>query len=295
MHSRQLVELAAWIASNGASLIRTPAPLSAAGLNAYWSATRCRLDRWNRALKTALPSALGDAAGAPRYDSTLTALIEEVLTGEVLSRITAAVLTAYDRRQAAQEYEPVARNLLQGQLDARQRVLSLIVRSPQLDAEQAVEMNRLRRRCERWNDLLIGKLLLDDPVEEFAIDPERAAEFAEALRQQHRQIGSQTWPILLGSLRAAFQTSLAPTCPNPDLNERIAAGLLSCFPSEFFDGQGLIPSLWLIRMTHTTSDAQGMIADLISLERAPAAAPDSAAIHPDGRVFVNRPRRFDGP
>ena len=297
MHARQLIELAAWIATHGATLVRTPARLSASGLNLYWSSAKCRLDRWGRELK-AISSSVENEAKRPRPRSAIRPLVEEVLTGEILARVSAAVFTMYDRRRQSDECEPLARNLLQGQLDARQRVLNLILHSPQLAPEQAVELNRLRRRCERWSDLLIAKLLLDDDVREFAVEAERAGDFAEGLRSHREQSSPQTWPILLASLQAAFHNLLAPNSPNGDLNERIAAGLLSCFPSEMFDAYGLAPSLWLVRMSHTTSDTQGMIEEMLSLE---SGGPPAASL--SGRdaapVSSRRPadglrRRFDG-
>lgn len=295
MHARQLIELAAWIATHGAALVRMPTPLSASGLNLYWSSAKCRLDRWGRELKhlSSVPEAAGPKP--PRSRSSPRPLLEEVLTGEILARVSAAVFTAHDRRRQTNECEPLARNLLQGQLDARQRVLNLIANSPVLDPELAVELNRLRRRCERWSDLLIAKLLLADDVLEFAVEPDRAADFAEGLREKS---SPQAWPILLGSLQAAFQNLLAPHSPNADLNEQIAAGLLSCFPGESFDAYGLVPSLWLVRMSHTTSDAQGMIDDMLAIEsgaRSSASPSTRDALPTSSRRPAGVHRRFHGP
>ena len=63
--------------------------------------------------------------------------------------------------------------------------------------------------------------------------------------------------------------------PNADLNARIATAILSCFPAELFDSTGQFRSLWLLRLFNATSDAQGMIAELLA---EPAGGPDSFAI-----------------
>ena len=74
--------------------------------------------------------------------------------------------------------------------------------------------------------------------------------------------------MLLASLRKAFQRDLGPVSPNADLNAGIAAGILSCFPSELFDSTGLFRSLWLMRMTSAAEDAVCMIEELLAPERA---------------------------
>ncbi len=294
MHSHQLIELAAWSATNGAALIRTPAEISTSGLQQYWTAAKCRIDRWGRAVNEIGSGMTKDPAATPRSVSAqLRSLIEEILASESFSRVSAAILITYDRKRNSGEYEPLARNLLLSQADVRQKALKLLVHSPLLDAEQAVELNRFRRRCDRWNDLFMGKLLLTDDVSEFAMDAERAKEFTDGLRTKSNDQGSHAWAILLGSMQAAFQNRLSPNSPNADLNERIATGWLSCFPSELFDGRGLVPSLWMARMSHTTNDAQAMINEMLANESgASPSTPNDSALDRMSPVLKTN-RRFD--
>ena len=293
MQTHQLIELAAWTATNGAALIRTPAELSASGLQQFWTASRCRMDRWGRALNDLAAGMPDDPNATQQSVSAQVALvIEEILASEAFSRVSAAVLVSHDHQRDSGEYEPLARNLLLAQADIRQKALKMLIHSPLLDAQQAVELNRLRRKCDRWTDLFIGKLLLTDKVREFAVDLERAKEFAEGLLIKGSEQETHAWSILLGSMRAAFQHCLSPHAPNADLNERIATGWLSCFPSELFDGRGLVPTLWLTRMSHTTSDAQAMIDEMLANEYGPT----HENAHPRFRAQTlpaKRPRRFD--
>ena len=123
-----------------------------------------------------------------------------------------------------------------------------------------MKLNHLRRRAERWTDLLVGYLARHGDVAEFAFDVDRAVEFSRDLEfQTDRTGGRQAWPLLQASLRAAFQRGLAPVSPNEDLNAQIASAILSCFPADLFDSTGLFRSLWLHRMSNVTSDVQGMI------------------------------------
>jgi hypothetical protein len=267
MHARELVELAALVSAHGAVLIRTTGRLSASGVEQYWSASKCRADRWSRGLKNIESQTVTDILSRPL--DALRPLVEEILAAEVLTRVWAGVLVALDRRLGTAEVEPLARSVMATQMEARQRVLNLIVHGPGVCVEDAVTLNRLRRRCERWSDLLIGHLLDAYDVSEFAIEPDRAWQFAEDLRHEYRTSGGdQAWNITLTSLRAAFHDVLGPKSPNADLNCQIASGILASFPPEMFDSTGVAQSLWLVRMSNTTTDAQGMIEELLAREDA---------------------------
>ena len=125
-------------------------------------------------------------------------LLEEILLAELALRTWTAVLYAYDRRRNSDEAEPIARSILLGHLDVRQRALALLIHCPLIAASEAVELNRLRRRAERWTDLLLGYLGQHYPVRELAFDADRCSEFAADLRQQHARRratnpGSSPW------------------------------------------------------------------------------------------------------
>ncbi|MGA2619894.1 MAG: hypothetical protein ABSF26_19950 [Thermoguttaceae bacterium] len=289
MHARELVELAAILSSHAAVLIRGTHRLSASGIQQYWTASKCRLDRWARSLKTL-------AAEAPPRDATALAVrwptvrgaLEEILTGEVLTRVWAAVLTLYDRQRGTQDAEAVGRSIMIGHLEARHRVLMLLVHNPGIDTEGAVKLNCLRRRAERWTDVLVGYLGGLGEVGPFAADADRARDFYADLQAQCRHSGSQqVWPIMLGSLRAAFRQGLMPVSPNADLNASIASAILSCFPAEVFDSTGLFRSLWLVRLSNVTDDVAGMIDNLLRPEP-PSGASAGGAAGPQ----INRLRRF---
>lgn len=272
MHARELVELAAIVSAHGPVLVRGRGQVSECGIEQYWVASKCRLDRWCRALKSldvrqlVRPSAQ-NRDRRPARPPFPDALLEEILTGEVLARVWAAVLSAYDRRRGTQEVEPVARSVLIGQLEARHRVLTLLVRASDIDAAWAMRLSGIRRRCERWTDLLVGYLTGLADVADFAIEPDRARDFAEDLQYRSNLAGGrQAWPLVLSSLRAAFQQSLASESPNADLNAQIASSILACFPAELFDSTGMFRSLWLMRLTNMVGDTQGMLESLVALD-----------------------------
>jgi hypothetical protein len=272
MHAGELVQLAAVLATHGGLLVRDRAELAAGGLQDYWTASKCRHDRWSRAL--AEYCAGGKPPSTPARWQAVRPIVEEILLSEVLVRIWTAVLASYDRYQGASEAEPIARSVLIGQMEARHRAMKLLVYAPGVRIADAIDLNRLRRKAERWTDLLLANLSRSCHIDELASDPARAREFAADLEHDaaagHSQ---QSWSILLASLRASVADLTVRHTPNADLNERIAASILACFPGELFDSTCQFHSLWMARLRYATDDAQGMIDQLWNLEKAVAAPP----------------------
>ncbi|MBN2218259.1 MAG: hypothetical protein JW719_12865 [Pirellulales bacterium] len=292
MNASGLLELAAIVSAHGPVLVEGPGSLSPSGLEQYWTASQCRFDRWSRAFKE-----LGSVAGAADRDwletswPTVRATLEEVLTGEVLTRVFGAVVTAYDARRKKGQAEPIARSVMIGQLEARNRVLRYLVSPSGIDADEAFLLNRLRRRTERWSDMLVGYLHNLVDVRYFAVDPQRAADFAEDLSYRQRLPGGRhAWALMQASLRATFGSGLSPVSPNADLNERIATAVLSCFRSEMFESTGTLRSLWVTRLCNGADDVRGMVDDLLwSDHHEPDELDDeTAADH-----FLDRIRRFN--
>lgn len=271
MHAAELVDLAALLAANGPALLSVDARIEPPRLDEYWMASKCRIDRWLRTLGDFRRLAQQSARRPSLEDwRRLAPLAEEVLTGEVLTRVWGAVVTAGDRIRGVEFGEPVARSILIGHMEARNRVLSLALQGPGAERRHAVMVNRLRRRCDRWTDLLVGYLVQLHDVSSFAPSPERARDFADDLRWQQQTAGGRhAWPLVLTSLRAAMSKRLSTASPNADLNARIAASVIAAFSPLAFDSTGTMRSLWLVRMATMASDAEGMIAELIAAD-APA-------------------------
>ena len=281
MHASELIELAALVAVHGPVMVRGSKQISKANIEQYWVASKGRLDRWGTTLKGLR------AEGEPQSGSTkqppVRGVLEEIITGEVLTRVWAAAMCAYDRHRGTDFAEPLARSVLIGHMEARHRVLTLLVRGPEIDAELAVKLNRLRRRTERWADMLVGCLVDLEDVSEFAVDPDRAKDFADGLSCRHHQAGGRhARSLVLASLQAAFRHGLAPVSPNAEFNARIGEAVISCFPSELFDSTGVFRSAWLMRIASFTNDAQGMIEDLLGAN--PTPSPDDAQGTSPGRL-----------
>ena len=262
MNNSEMVKLAALVAQHGPALIEGECRISTAGLEQYWVVSKCRFDAWGRALKKC------SAASSPartRGAVTLSAVAAEILTGEVLTRVWTAVLCAYERRRGDGNAQPIAESVFRGHLEARNRVLSLLVHAPGVQVKDAVDVNRLRGKAERWVDLLIGALAEGHDVSRFAADPKRARQFADDLRDERGTQGRRhIWPLTVSSLAASFPGTAAA---HPELNGKVASSILACFPAGEFDSVGMFQSLWTMRLWHAATDAEGMVNTLCALDR----------------------------
>ena len=135
----------------------------------------------------------------------------------------------------------------------------MLVRGPGVDAEAAVRLNHLRRRTERWTDLLIGYLAELDAAAEFAFEPARARDFARDLRFQCSCPGGRhAWPLVLSSLRAAFRHGLsAESAPTPTSMPASPRPSSPASRPELFDSTGQFRSLWLLRLSNATATPKG--------------------------------------
>lgn len=268
MHPRQLVEVAAMTAAHGPVFIRSTGHVSLSGMEAYWTSAKCRLDRWLRTIRTnGEELRTAREIDRPFLWLELRPVIEEILTGEILTRIWTAVTTQYDQLRGVQEFGPLTRSVYVGHMEARSRALNFLVECDGSGVEEAVEMNRLRRRCERWTDMLLGRLLIDFDVAEFAFDERRARDFSADLCLNEDSLEHPAmWQLVVASIRVGFQHGLSEITANPDLNLRIGNSILASYQAELFDSTGLIKSRWLERLCNAASDTQGLVDLLISEE-----------------------------
>jgi hypothetical protein len=266
MHVGELVELGALVAAHGSRFVQQSRLLNRRHMEQYWLASKCRHDRWFQALKAfERATALEKLQQWARTRSVM----EEVLASELLTRIWAAVGCCYDRRHDRDDFTPVVRSALIGHMEARNRVLHALIKQQGFSVEEGVTLNRLRRQTERWTDMLLGYLGSDCEVGEFAFDADRAREFTADLRDEGEAPSCQpVWELTMASLRATYFNSLSPMSPNSELNHRIAASVLACYHSDLFDSLGIIQSHWMLRIAQVADDTQGLVEELLHLDRA---------------------------
>ncbi len=234
MHAHDLLGMATVLTWHGPSLIELPRPLPERALEDYWTASKCRLDRWGHELRL-IRDEVAPLFGAPPMDwRSVSALCDEILTGEIVTRLWTGLLRLHDARRREITAEPIARSVLQGHVEARHRVLNLILKSYGNDSYEAAALNRLRDRCERWSDILLARFAVTGAVEDLAHDPLRVRDYLEEWPATPSDESKQTRAaLLLGSFSEAFPAR-PPLTANADLNGRIAQSILAIFPPETF-------------------------------------------------------------
>lgn len=212
MKLRRLAELSALVTLHRDHVIAAESLHSEEALHSYLLHARRRNTLWRKRL-----AALTQTEDPANLSETMSPFVAEVFVGEMLTRIWTAVLCIRDLRQGRVQASPVVRHVLVGVLELRLRLLQHLLNcaAPLGTLWQA---DRLRRRVERWIDLLIGELACQEDVLEFAVDPGRAAEF----RSQSLLLPRGLQPTAAELLMAGLKTSL----PEIELNGETASAHL---------------------------------------------------------------------
>ena len=235
-------------------------------MHEYWSASKCRLQFWLKAIQELSVRWLRDEPGQAAAWSGIRPLVEEVLASEILTRTFAAAAKAYDQRRCEVEAAPVAASAVTGQLEARNRVLHLIAVGQQFEIVEAARLNDLRQKIERWCDMLLAHVALRTDVDHLAFDAARCRDFADDLRDSPRQDEALSRELILASLAQSFKYALGDHAASPDYNDQIAASALACLGQR--QGPCGAPpttdAAWLARLQTKADETQGLIEELLS-------------------------------
>lgn len=231
---REIVEAAAWVSAHSQTFIERPERRCELQLTEFWLLSRQRLHDWTQAIDAHLLERVASHGGIGNDGgSALVPLVQEILAAEVLARVWSAALTAADHYSAGDRYERLVRHVFTGHLHARYRALSLIAEGRQLPSRELPRLDQLRRRCERWTDVLIGHLVNRYDVEEFAFDADRAREFG-GTQQDRGDVSPQhpVWGLILAGIGVSFPSGLAVPEPASDRSRSVArAALMMCGPA----------------------------------------------------------------
>lgn len=173
---QEIVEVAALLALDGD---RSPesSRVSARGVHDALRLSRMQTRLW-------LAAAGSSNSTTTRGQRALCELIEEVLISEPRVRILAALLA---RGEGARSPGGVSRRLLLDHAEAKRVVLTELL-DGSLPMGAFVRINTLRRRMERWTDLLLGVAGAGIDAEAFGFDEQRVDE--------HRRTGDGDEPLL---------------------------------------------------------------------------------------------------
>ncbi|MGQ0634830.1 MAG: hypothetical protein ACT4QC_09485 [Planctomycetaceae bacterium] len=244
MQLRSVVELAALVSAHSPLVIERGRRLPRAALSRFWCAHRVR----SRVLAARLDALFDesedfDSAVTPRSWSRTQPLLADALAGDLLVRIWGAILTAADCQANVVWGGPLAKSLMECQQPVRHRVLRLLHEATPASVERLAPVDRLRRRLERWTDVLTGHLVERYGLDEFAFHPERARDFGEEqLRDSWQPQGSRVWDLYLVSLRTSFPETVLPGGRLADLRREQLQAMLAGFEDGAYDATGLLLS-----------------------------------------------------
>jgi len=125
-----------------------------------------------------------------------------------------------------------------------------------LSRSEAAEIDRFRRRCERWCDVLVGPVAIRTGAAECAFQPDRAFEFGEQFTAN--PAGKAAWQLMIAGLRMAFTEAEAfRSTPQSESTPRAAAlvsVLLASFPPGAFMSSGMLRDPQVGRLSRVTQE-----------------------------------------
>jgi len=167
---RHLSDLSWDVSLAAESLIADGRGVSDDHLVGFWVASRGLANHWLHALNE-----WPEAVQMESDWAAMIALGAEILTGEMLLRLWCTALSIQDKQAGQTNARAVLDLVILNIQHARHRLLNVLLEDP---AEFA-ELDRLRRRCERWTDLLLGPLVVRYGHAQYAQDARRAWDYGE--------------------------------------------------------------------------------------------------------------------
>lgn len=252
MHAAQLVDLAAVLALHGPSLLYQQNLVSEEVMQNYWIVNRARFDQWHRRFGTHRQFEMdNDHQALSDWWKQNPGLADEVLLSEPLTRIFAAIGMALDLATEIEEISPITQSVYVSHLEARKRVLQIIVADSTMPLGEAVRLNRLRATVERWTDTLLGYLMSQagECTLPLGFDQARIRGFAEDAKQMP---GGAAWETTCWLLSAAMRDAMVRQCREETAfaneNRNVADSVLMSLRPDLFDSVGILKSLWLHRL-----------------------------------------------
>ncbi len=277
MHATQLAELASWAAFNSHLIVHRSEALTADICNQYWSQSKCRQSRWMSALKLFELDVRNKDSNHDPWPA-IEIVVQEIFLSEMLTRIWSASMVAHDIHYASDELTGLAHSVHIGHLEAKNRAMRLLLSDDTSNPEIFDRLNSLRRKVERWTDLLLSQLPDLVAAQRFGFQPNRVKDFAEE-NDNSTIRNAETRRVLYGaSLREDLAKFSNKYSANPDINRKIASGLLACFPSDRFDSYGMPKSIQMVWLEKTTEETQTLLDNLTSLDGECMADPFSGDI-----------------
>lgn len=217
---RHLAELAFDLIRVADEIVAADQPIADAPLFALWQAAREIVGGWERRLQRL--DRYREAAWARTWCDDLSRLAHEILAAELLFRVLGSILAAQDRQRGSNSARPIIEHIVLNVQHARSKTMELVVHA----GDPVAAIDRFRRRCERWTDVLIGPVLARHGTAMFTHDPRRAWEFGEEQIASEAVEGAAQ--LMQAGFHAAFRDAASEKALNSVWAEIVAAILAGC-------------------------------------------------------------------
>lgn len=254
----QLIEFAAIVSADSPNLIEAQFAISDESLQRYHHWSQLRVSDWLLTLDE-LPRQIAEAPAVARADiwQRMEPVLVDVLAAGLVARVWGSILTACDRTRGAFLAEKLAREVLAGQAAAQQRVLRLMVNGPCLTLERVVGLDRVRRRIERWTDLLAGHVIRRYGLADFAFDFDRALDFGEEQLASRGSRWESIWDLYFVCLRTHFSDVSLPGGIQAQWRDEVLRSILLSLPGGLFIDDGRLKSVRLQRLLNAGTLPEG--------------------------------------
>ena len=247
MRLHDLADLAALLSRHSLHVIEQDSPRVEALAEHFWVHSRRLKNLWEQGLEDA------DAAGARDEWSEQA---EEFLTADLLSRVWGGLLLGMSDRHRAFRARGLTLQVLGWNLTIRNSLLkTMSIRWDQWGGH-VPRLDLLRRRMERWTDLLLSPLILRHPVDGACFSVERAFDAAPAYDQSRYHAGhAGLWNLTGAALRSSIPARTLAQGARLKIHSELTSSILSAFPATAFDSAGLLRSETLRRIFQTVRES----------------------------------------
>jgi len=225
---KSVAEVAWLVARVGRQMMESTSEPSPQALRDFWQNSRQLQKTWDQALNEAQDSI------APERLQDLAA---QLFTSELLARVWATVLAGVDQRTGRNDLSRIASNAVSGLMQIRNRLLSQVLLRADVTESWMAELDRLRRRCDRWTDLLIGNLSGHGELFQFAFDVDRARDFAAEACDSDSNAPPVELLIAAG-IRLSFLGQLPDVALDSPAFEGMLQSILGSIPQQAFQQDG---------------------------------------------------------
>ncbi|MEM8671490.1 MAG: hypothetical protein AAGG48_28480 [Planctomycetota bacterium] len=250
MHCVYSADLAALISHHGPAMIKRQPEIPSHALTDYWSTSRSRFELWHQLLgRYREYEKSGNSDRLKRWWKEHSVVLEEVLVTEMLTRVVAAIACGLESESTSKEVSPVTQAVQTSHLEVRNRVQQVMLFGRGNSVHDVVRLNRLRQGVERWTDAMVGRMSSEHPaMMQYAIDPNRAAEYADEMRAYGEGAAKNTAAWLMNAaMHDVIRRRTSNLAALPKSNRQVAQSVMKLLRPELFDDTGVMKSLWLQR------------------------------------------------